>query len=257
MQRTAIVTGASRGIGYHTALQLLDLGFAVTITGRSEESLRKAQDSLSSHGSVTTLAFDASDIELTRQLLSPIGADVLIANVGIGFSGSIMKTTVEEWNSVLANNVTSAFVAMQCVIPGMIERGWGRIVTVGSMASHLPIRGGVAYTASKHALLGLTRAVALDTKGTGVTVNMVAPAFVRTDMTSENVERIVAASGLSSEGAEQKLAALSPLNRLLEPEEVAAAIVLFVRDEFRGVTGSSLPMGFESADSKPDGHVSS
>jgi NAD(P)-dependent dehydrogenase (short-subunit alcohol dehydrogenase family) len=180
-------------------------------------------------------------------LLSGIRADVLVANVGVGYSGTITRTSIEDWDSVMRNNVTSAFVAIQAVIGGMLERNWGRIVTVGSMASHVPVRSGVAYVASKHALLGLTRAIALDTKGTGVTVNMVAPAFVRTDMTEENIERIVAASGLSSSVAEQKLAALSPLNRLLEPEEVAAEIMRFVRDEIGQVTGTSVFMGFEVA----------
>jgi NAD(P)-dependent dehydrogenase (short-subunit alcohol dehydrogenase family) len=245
MTRIAVVTGGSRGIGYSTAGQLLDAGFEVVITGRSEDSLRDAQESLSSRGSITTLAFDASSAEDTVRSLTPIRADVLIANVGVGFSGSVQRTSLEDWDMVLRNNVTSAFVAIQSVLGGMLERKWGRIVTVGSMASHIPIRSGVAYVASKHALLGITRAIALDSKGSGVTVNMVAPAFVRTDMTRENVTRIVAASGLKSEVAEQKLAALSTLNRLLEPDEVATEIMRFVQDERGEVTGTSVSMGFE------------
>jgi NAD(P)-dependent dehydrogenase (short-subunit alcohol dehydrogenase family) len=247
MTRRAVVTGGSRGIGYSTAGQLLDAGFEVVITGRNEDSLLEAEETLSSRGPVTTLAFDASSAEATARALSPLQTDVLIANVGVGFSGSILKTSLDDWDMVLRNNLTSAFVAIQSVLGGMMERRWGRIVTVGSMASHIPIRSGVAYVASKHALLGVTRAIALDAKGSGVTVNMVAPAFVRTDMTKENVTRIVAASGLKSEVAEQKLAALSTLNRLLEPDEVAAQIMRFVLDEKGEVTGASIAMGFEPA----------
>lgn len=244
MKRTAVVTGGSRGIGYCVAQQLLENAFDVVITGRNETSLRNAQRELGVLGNVTIIAFDASDTQVASRLLSVIDADVLVANVGIGFSGTTSKTTVRDWEMLLENNVTSAFVAIKSVLEGMLERKWGRIITVGSMASHIPIRSGVAYVTSKHALLGLTRAVALDTKGTGVTVNMVAPSFVRTDMTTENVERIVAASGLSSDIAEQKLAALSPLNRLLEPEEVATEIMRFVLDETGEMTGTSVAMGF-------------
>jgi NAD(P)-dependent dehydrogenase (short-subunit alcohol dehydrogenase family) len=245
MNRTAIVTGGSRGIGYFVAQQLLGSGFDVVITGRNEPSLRDAQRKLSVLGSIEALVLDASDPDATSRVLSGIPADVLVANVGIGLSGTVSKTTVREWEMVLENNVTSAFAAIRAVIGGMLDRKWGRIVTVGSMASHVPIRSGVAYVASKHALLGLTRAVALDTKGTGVTVNMVAPSFVRTDMTKDNVERIVVASGLTSEVAEQKLAALSPLNRLLEPDEVASEIMRFVLDETGEITGTSVSMGFD------------
>ena len=165
MTRIAVVTGGSRGIGYSTAGQLLDAGFEVVITGRNEVSLREAQGALSTRGSVTTLAFDASSAEATVRSLTPLQVDVLIANVGVGYSGSILKTSLDDWEMVLRNNVTSAFVAIQSVLSGMMERKWGRIVTVGSMASHLPIRSGVAYVASKHALLGITRAIALDVKG--------------------------------------------------------------------------------------------
>jgi 3-hydroxybutyrate dehydrogenase len=245
VKKTAIVTGGSRGIGYCTAQQLLENGFDVVITGRNEATLMTACQQLGTLGNVASMAFDATDSDTVTQLFSTIRADALVANVGVGFSGTVAKTSVEDWEMVLRNNVTSAFVAIQSVLDGMLERGWGRIVTVGSMASHVPIRNGVAYAASKYALLGLTRAIALDTAGSGVTVNMVAPAFVRTDMTKDNVERIVAASGLSSDAAEQKLAALSPLNRLLEPEEVAAEILKFVLDEAGEVSGSSVAMGFE------------
>jgi NAD(P)-dependent dehydrogenase (short-subunit alcohol dehydrogenase family) len=245
--RTAIVTGGSRGIGFCVAQQLVRLGFHVVVTGRNEESLLRAKQyllSLAAAGEVTTLAFDASDPEATRAHLSGVAADVLVANVGIGSSGSITSATHDQWEEILTTNVTSAFAAIQAVIGGMLERKWGRIVTVGSMASHVGIRYGVAYTASKHALLGLTRAAALDTAGTGVTVNMVAPTFVRTDMTAENAKRIAVSSGRSAEEAQRLLASLSPENRLLEPEEVASEIVRLVSDEAGGISGESVLMGF-------------
>lgn len=240
-----MVTGASRGIGYCTASQLIDLGYDVVITGRNEDSLRQAHASLSLRGNVRSLSFDSSDIGATLQNLSKVEADILVANVGISFEGSIQNTSVEDLNYVLANNLVSAFTAIQAVLDGMLQRRWGRIVTVGSMASHGAIRRGVAYTISKHSLLGLTRSVAMDTVGTGVTVNMVAPAFVRTEMMEAAAERIASRSGVSTEEAERKLAALSPENRLLEPDEVAAAIVRLVSDDAGDITGTSVRLGFE------------
>ena len=243
--RSAIVTGGSRGIGYSVASQLLEAGYSVLITGRNQLALDDAQRSLAPSGPVTTLAFDASDLAAAQAAFAGREADVLVANVGAGFSGSVAATTLDQWNQVLNTNLTSAFIAIQAVLDGMLARKWGRIVTVGSMASHVPLRYGAAYTASKHALLGLTRALAEDTRGTGVTANMVAPAFVRTEMTTQNIERISSRSGMSAETAEKKLAALSSLQRLLEPDEVAAEVMRLVGDESGRLTGTSVPMGFD------------
>lgn len=243
--RTAVVTGGSRGIGLATARALLERGHRVVITGRNESTLKAAQADLARPGRVDLLPFDSSDPEATQMSLGSIVADILIANVGVGFSGSIADTPLSRWRQVMDTNVTSAFVAISALLPGMLERGWGRIVTVGSLASHEPIRYGVAYTASKHALLGLTRAVAADVAGRGITVNMVAPAFVRTDMTTENAQRMAYAGGGSVTEAERKLAGLSTLGRLIEPEEVAAEICRYVEDGAGELNGQSVALGFE------------
>lgn len=225
--RTAVVTGGSAGIGLATAERLVADGFAVTITGRDRSRLEAAVAHLDGVG---VLVLDALDLDATAAALQDLAPDVLVANVGAAFSGDLAHTSLDDWQRVLSTNVTSAFVAIQAVVPPMVTRGWGRIVTIGSLASHRPIRHGVAYTASKHALWGLTRAVALDLKRTGVTANLVAPAFVRTGMTRANAETISAASSRSVEEVERRLAALSDLGRLLEPAEIAAEVAAFVAD---------------------------
>jgi NAD(P)-dependent dehydrogenase (short-subunit alcohol dehydrogenase family) len=242
--RTAVVTGGSRGIGFSVSRQLVQAGVNVVITGRDIASLEAARREIGAAGQVRVLSFDAADPDAVERALHPLDVDILVANVGTGFSASVHDTTLEEWNRVLSTNVTSAFLSVSAVLDGMLERGWGRIVTVGSMASHVPLRYAAAYVASKHALLGLTRALAEDTRGRGVTVNMVAPAFVRTDMTERNISTITSKSGLTADAAEAKLAELSSLKRLLEPDEVAAEVLRLALDDSGETTGESVPMGF-------------
>ncbi|NKQ58050.1 SDR family oxidoreductase [Amycolatopsis sp. K13G38] len=231
--RTALVTGGSAGIGLATAARLLADGYAVVITGRDGGRLAAATESLGSPAALSCVVLDALDHDATVERVAELKPDVLVANVGTAFAGDLAHTSLDAWHRVLSTNVTSAFAALQACVPHMKERGWGRIVTVGSLASHRPIRFGVAYTASKHALWGLTRAVALDLRGTGVTANLVAPAFVRTGMTEANVATISAASSRSAAEVEQRLAGLSDLGRLLEPREVADEVAAFVADGSR------------------------
>jgi 3-hydroxybutyrate dehydrogenase len=248
MSRRVVITGASRGIGFETAAAFLRRGDDVTITGRGVASLDEAVSrlaTLSPLGNLHAISVDSSDTEAMIAALEPLRAEVLVSNVGAGFSGSILQTSLADWQHLLELNTTSAFTAIKTVLPGMLDAGFGRIITVGSMASHQAIKYGVAYTASKHALLGLTRAVALDVAGKGVTVNMVAPAFVRTDMMIENIERMTAKNGITAAEAESRLAALSTSGRLIEPEEVADEIVRYAAEDAGDVTGQSTTMGFD------------
>jgi 3-hydroxybutyrate dehydrogenase len=248
MSRRVVITGASRGIGFEAAAAFLRRGDEVTITGRSLASLDDAAQKLATLaplGNLHTISVDSADTAAMIAALEPLKAEVLVSNVGAGFSGSILQTSLEDWHNLLEVNATSAFTAIKVVLPGMLDAGFGRIITVGSMASHQAIKYGVAYTSSKHALLGLTRAVALDVAGKGVTVNMVAPAFVRTDMMIENIERMVAKNGISHAEAESKLAGLSTIGRLIEPEEVADEILRYAAEDAGDLTGQSTTMGFD------------
>lgn len=229
--RNALVTGGSRGIGLEIARQLLNAGHHVTITGRDESNLREAAASLEGPSRLSWLALDATDHERTEHHLTRLAPDILVANAGIAFSAKFTETSLSDWARVMDVNATGPFVALRATLPAMMRRRWGRVVTVGSIASHQSLRYGSAYAASKHALWGLTRTVAEETADSGVRVNMVAPSFVRTDMTRENAARIAAAGSRSVAEAEGLLARVSDLGRLLEPEEVAAEVMDMVDEE--------------------------
>ena len=149
------------------------------------------------------------------------------------------QTTLASWQRHLDVNATGAFLCMRAVVPGMRERGAGAIVTVASTAGRAGVPYTTAYTASKHAVIGLTRAVAAELAGTGVRVNAVCPTFVRTEMTDRSIANIVQRTGRSAEQAEAALAAASPLGRLLEPEEVADAIVHLASPAAAAISGQA------------------
>ncbi len=152
--------------------------------------------------------------------------DVLVNNAGVSASAPVGKTTLEDWRTQIDVNATGAFLCTRAVLDGMRERDRGRIVTVASLASHVGSKYTSGYTASKHAALGLMRAVAAEVAGSGVTANAVCPAYVRSDMTDATVANIEARTGRDGEAA---LAAMTPLGRLIEPEEVAFAVALLRR----------------------------
>ena len=166
--------------------------------------------------------------------------DVLVNNAGVSASADVARTTLDDWRAQIAVNATGAFLCTRAVLGGMRERGRGRIVTVASTAGLQGARDTAAYTASKHAAVGLMRAVAAEVAGTGVTANAVCPAFVRTDMTAASVQRIVASTGRSEAQAEEALASMTPLGRLLEPEEVAFAVAFFAAPEAGAINGQTL-----------------
>lgn len=238
--RLAVVTGGSKGIGLATASALLRAGHRVVITGRNLDHLQAAQHDLTSSGGsaelpmLQILQLDATDHVATEEQLAALAPNILVANVGTGHSAAVEDTSLEDWSRLMDTNATSAFTAIRAVLPHMRQQGWGRIVTIGSFASHHPIRYGVAYTASKHALWGLTRAVALDCRSSGVTANLVAPAFVRTEMMEENARRIAQATGRTIAQVEDQLGSVSDLGRLIEPDEVADQVLALVDSDRNG-----------------------
>jgi NAD(P)-dependent dehydrogenase (short-subunit alcohol dehydrogenase family) len=166
--------------------------------------------------------------------------DFLVNNAGVAWSTPLRRTSLEDWSAHLNVNATGAFLCTRAVLGGMIERGSGRIVTVASVAGLVGARYTGAYTASKHAAVGLMRATAAEVAGTGVTTNAVCPIWVRTDMTRRAIERIVQATDRDEEQAESELAAMAPLGRLLEPEEVAFAVQFFAAPEAAAINGQTL-----------------
>jgi NAD(P)-dependent dehydrogenase (short-subunit alcohol dehydrogenase family) len=184
---------------------------------------------------------DVTNEEQVAAFFEGLGrVDVLVNNAGIGTSASLARTTLEDWHAHLDVNATGAFLCTRAVVGGMIERGDGRIVTVASIAGLRAVRYTAAYAASKHAAIGLMRVTAAEVAGTGVTANAVCPAWVRTDMTQRTVKNIVAKTGRTAEEAEAELKGMTPLGRLLEPEEVAAAVGFLASPEAAAINGQTL-----------------
>jgi NAD(P)-dependent dehydrogenase (short-subunit alcohol dehydrogenase family) len=221
VSRVVVVTGGTRGIGRAVAERFEAAGDRVVALGRRD--------------------CDVTDEAQVRAVFERIGpVDVLVNNAGVSSSADLERTTLGDWNAQMDVNATGAFLCTRAVLGGMGERGRGRIVTVASTAGVEGAKYTAAYTASKHAAVGLMRAVAAEVAGTGVTANAVCPGFVRTDMTMESVERIVARTGRSGAEAEAAIARMSPLGRLLEPEEVAFAVAFLAAPEAGAINGQTL-----------------
>jgi NAD(P)-dependent dehydrogenase (short-subunit alcohol dehydrogenase family) len=221
VSRRVVVTGGTRGIGAAVAESFAAAGDDVVAVGRAD--------------------VDVTDEAAVAAFFERVGeVDVLVNNAGIASSAPLKRTTLEAWNNQLGVNATGAFLCTRAVLPDMLERDSGRIVTVASRAGLVGSKYTAAYTASKHAAIGLTRAVAAEVAGTGVTANAVCPTFVRTDMTTESVQRIAATTRLDEQEAEAALAASSPLGRLLEPEEVAFAVAFLAAPEAGAINGQTL-----------------
>ena len=191
------------------------------------------------------LELDVSDrakvraaIDDLRGALGPI--DVLVNNAGIADSAPFGRTSDELWDRAFEVNVTAAFALCRGLVPGMIERGWGRVINVSSNAGRAGYAYTTAYCASKHALVGLTRALAAEIARSGVTVNAVCPGWVDTRMSTEAATRIAGKTGRSLDDAARALTEMSPQKRLLDPEEVAHMVVALTSNDARGVHGQSI-----------------
>ena len=244
--RTAVVTGAGRGIGAAVARALAAAGARVVLAGRSQHTLDGVAAELRSaaHDAIT-VACDVADPASIAGLAKLAGerlgrVDILVNNAGTAYGGPLARTPLDEWNRLLAVNATGAFLCTQAFLPGMVERRWGRIVFVASVAG---LTGGkyiAAYAASKHAVLGLARSVAAEVAEFGVTANAVCPGYVDTDMTRESLDRIVEKTGKTREQALAAILATTPQRRLIAPEEVAHA-VLWLCDELAcGINGDAV-----------------
>lgn len=221
MSRRVVITGAAGGIGRATVEAFRDLGEEVIGLSHAE--------------------LEVSDEAAVRRVFDELGVvDVLVNNAGVAWSDPVARTTLESWERHMAVNATGPFLCSRAVLPGMLERDRGVVITVASTAGVTGAPYTAAYTASKHAAVGLTRAIAAEVAGTGVRANAICPTFVDTNLTARAVERIVQATGRDGGEARASLERLSPLNRLLRPEEVAAAVVYLASDAAAAINGQTL-----------------
>jgi 3-hydroxybutyrate dehydrogenase len=238
----ALVTGGGRGIGRAIAAVLAGAGATVTVVGRSEAALRATVAAGAAAGCAVA---DVTDVaEIRRQVTAAEAARgaiaILVNNAGSVQSGAFVKTDPSLFQAMWDVHVMGAVYATQAVLPGMIERGFGRIVNVASTSGLRGYPYVSAYCAAKHALVGLTRALAAETAKHGVTVNAVCPGYTDTDLVRGSIARVAATTGRASSDVLAAYAKDVPIGRLIRPEEVAAAVLYLCSPDAAAVTGTTL-----------------
>jgi NAD(P)-dependent dehydrogenase (short-subunit alcohol dehydrogenase family) len=229
--RLVIVTGGAKGIGRAVTERFLAMGDRAIAVGRDAAALDE----------VGGRVCDVTDEDAVNELFASLGpVDVLVNNAGMAESAPLARTTLASWRAHLDVNATGAFLCTRAALPAMLERDTGRVVTVASTAGRVGTRYTAAYTASKHAAIGLMRAVAAEVAGTRVTANAVCPTFADTDLTRRSAARIAAATGRDEGAALAALERASPLGRLLEPGEVAGAVAWLASEQAAAVNGQTL-----------------
>ncbi len=245
-QQRAVVTGGGRGIGAAVARALAAKGASVVVAARSLDQIEAVAAELTeAGGDAWAVACDVTDpveVEALRHHSEEKmgGVDILVNNAGIAASAPLKAIQLEEWNRIFAVNVTGTFLCSQAFVPSMVERGWGRVVNIASVAGKVGAPYISAYSASKHAVIGFTRSIAAEVATKGVTVNAVCPGYVETDMSVNTVENIVHKTGMSPEEARATLEKVSPQGRLYTSEEVAYQVTCLCDPQAGGVNGQSL-----------------
>jgi NAD(P)-dependent dehydrogenase (short-subunit alcohol dehydrogenase family) len=229
--RRALVTGGGTGIGLACAAALAAAGARVTVFGRREGPLRAAVEAGHAH------ALMVGDV---RSPEAALDVDMLVNAAGVARSAPFLRSDDALWREMLDVNLMGAVAMTRAVLPGMLERRTGRVIHVASTAALRGYAYTSAYVASKHALLGLVRALALETAEKGVTVNAVCPGFTDTDIVATSVANIVARTGRSEAEAVAELAKFNPQKRLVRPEEVAAAVLFLAGPAASAVNGQAI-----------------
>ncbi|HLH87968.1 MAG TPA: SDR family NAD(P)-dependent oxidoreductase [Xanthobacteraceae bacterium] len=240
--RHALVTGGGTGIGAAIARALAGAGAMVTICGRRSEPLRTVAAGAATIRTVMADVTDEAAMTAIHQNAEgtdePI--DMVVANAGAAQSAPAHKTSLELWNATLAVNLTGAFLAVKPALAGMRARGFGRIVFIASTAGLEGYAYVAPYVAAKHGVIGLMRALALETASAGVTVNAVCPGFTETGMLAESIDRIAATTGRDAAEVRASLAAGNPQGRLATPDEVAAAVLRLCGPAGASITGRAI-----------------
>jgi NAD(P)-dependent dehydrogenase (short-subunit alcohol dehydrogenase family) len=242
--RRALVTGAGRGIGRAVALRLAGPGVHLALAARTRSEVEAVAEEARGRGA-TASAFvaDVARPESVLALFREAGpVDILVNGAGVAPSAPLVKTSDEVWRSAVETNLSGTFFCLRAALPGMMERGWGRVVNLASIAGKTGYPYIAAYAASKHGVLGLTKVAALEAAERGVTVNAVCPGYVDSPMTDASIARIVDKTGLNPADVRKRLEEMSPQKRLMTADEVAALVIFLCGDEARGITGQALSL---------------
>ena len=231
MGHVAIVTGGTRGIGEAISVGLQDAGHTVAAVYAGNADAAKR---FSDRTGIRTYRFDVSDFEACQDGVDRIAKDlgpvgILVNNAGITRDGTMHRMSFDRWNAVLQTNLSSCFNMSRCVIDAMRERGFGRIVNIGSVNGQAGQYGQVNYAAAKSGIHGFTKALAQEGAAKGITVNAIAPGYIDTDMVRAVPEKVL-----------EKIIATIPVGRLGNASEIAKAVLFLVDDDMGFMTGSTL-----------------
>lgn len=243
--KRVLITGAGRGIGRDLSLGFARAGATVVVSARSTAELNALESEIAETGGrAKVYPCDVTDVSAVEAMRDTIveelgGLDILINNAGIADSHKFVTHPDELWHRIIAVNLTGVYSVTKAFAPGMLEHGWGRIINMASVASKVGGKYIAAYTASKHGVLGLTRALAVEL-GPQVTVNAICPGYVDTPMTDGGVATMVERTGMTEDEVVAILTKHTVQKRLIEPEELTALALYLASEAAAGVTGQSI-----------------